>query len=197
MFKLKQARAAKAEVKEGAAPKAAKPKVKAAPKSAKTQSKRASGAPKKKLMTRQSAPLRKRNSGKVVDLGIGAVNIEPAAGAAQTLGLIAAHAAMDKKASDVVVLDVRGVSGLCDEMIVASARSVTHLNAVADGIEEALRKGGERLLHADGRHSAEPDWVLLDYGNLMVHLFRPEARVSYRLEDYYADAKLVAKWKND
>jgi len=148
-------------------------------------------------MARQSAPLRKRNSGKVVDLGIGAVSIEPAPGAPPTLGVVAAQAAMDKKASDVVVLDVRGVSGLCDEMVVASARSVTHLNAVADGIEEALRKAGERLLHADGRHSAEPDWVLLDYGNLMVHLFRPEARDNYRLEDYYADAKLVAKWKND
>lgn len=195
MFKLKQARVAPAKTKAASVKADTTPK--GATKVAKKPIKRASKAPKKRLITRQTAPLRKRNSGKVVDLGIGAVNIEPAPGALPTLGLAAAQAAMDKKATDVTVLDVRGVSGLCDEMVVASARSVTHLHAVADGIEEALRKAGERLLHADGRHSAEPDWVLLDYGNLMVHLFRPEARASYRLEDYYADAKLVAKWKND
>jgi ribosome-associated protein len=132
-----------------------------------------------------------------VDLGIGAVEIAPPKDAPRTIGIVAAEAAMDKKAFDIVVLDVRGISGLCDEMVVASARSVTHLGAVCDAVEEALRKQGERVLHSDGRHAAEPDWILLDYGDLMVHLFRPEARDHTRLEDYYASARLVAKWKND
>lgn len=131
------------------------------------------------------------------DLGIGAVEISPPKGAPRTIGIMAAEAAMDKKAFDVVVLDVRGISGLCDEMVIASARSVTHLGAVCDGVEEALRKQGERVVHSDGRHSAEPDWILLDYGDLMVQLFRPETRDHTRLEDYYASARLVAKWKND
>lgn len=141
--------------------------------------------------------LRKRNAGQRVDLGIGAVSIEPSAGAPRTLGLQAAEAVMEKKGTDVTVLDVREISGLCDEMVVATARSVTHLNALADGVEEAMRKLGERLIHADGRHSAEPDWILLDYGNMMVHLFRAEARENYRLDAYYAEARLLAKWKND
>jgi ribosome-associated protein len=141
--------------------------------------------------------LRKPAPRLAVDDGIGPVEIAPPKDAPRTIGIAAAEAAMDKKAFDVVVLDVRGISGLCDEMVVASARSVTHLSAVCDGVEEALRLQGERVLHADGRHSSEPDWILLDYGDLMVHLFRPEARLQTRLEDYYASARLVAKWKND
>jgi ribosome silencing factor RsfS/YbeB/iojap len=151
----------------------------------------------KRELLRKLPVLRKPTPRSPVDVGIGAVEIAPPKDAPRTIGIAAAEAAMDKKAFDVVVLDVRGISGLCDEMVVASARSVTHLSAVCDGVEEALRKQGERVLHSDGRHAAEPDWILLDYGDLMVHLFRPEARLQTRLEDYYASARLVAKWKND
>jgi len=151
----------------------------------------------KRELMRQLPVLRKPAPRLPVDTGIGAVEIAPPKDSPRTIGIAAAEAAMDKKAFDVVVLDVRGISGLCDEMVVASARSVTHLSAVCDGVEEALRKQGERVLHSDGRHAAEPDWILLDYGDLMVHLFRPEARLQTRLEDYYASARLVAKWKND
>ncbi|HTB23261.1 MAG TPA: ribosome silencing factor [bacterium] len=153
------------------------------------------GAQRKAPLTKPA--LRKPAPRLAVDDGIGPVEIAPPKDAPRTIGIMAAEAAMDKKAFDVVVLDVRGISGLCDEMVVASARSVTHLSAVCDGVEEALRLHGERVLHSDGRHSSEPDWILLDYGDLMVHLFRPEARLQTRLEDYYASARLVAKWKND
>jgi len=149
------------------------------------------------VLKRKPTILHKPAPRKAVDLGIGAVEIAPPKDAVRTIGIAAAEAALDKKAFDVVVLDVRGISGLCDEMVVVSARSVPHLSAVCDGIEESLRKIGERVLHADGRHSAEPDWILLDYGDLMVHIFRPEARIQTRLEDYYASARLVAKYKND
>jgi ribosome silencing factor RsfS/YbeB/iojap len=151
----------------------------------------------KRELLRKLPILRKPAPRTPVDTGIGAVEILPPKDSPRTIGIAAAEAAMDKKAFDVVVLDVRGISGLCDEMVVASARSVTHLSAVCDGVEDALRKQGERVLHSDGRHAAEPDWILLDYGDLMVHLFRPEARLQTRLEDYYASARLVAKWKND
>jgi ribosome-associated protein len=141
--------------------------------------------------------LRKPAARPPVDIGIGAVEVAPAAGTPRSIGLVAAEAAIDKKAFDVVLLDVRGISGLCDEMLVVSARSVTHLSAVCDGVEEVLRKLGERVLHSDGRHAAEPDWILLDYGDLMVHVFRPEARELTQLEAYYASARLVAKWQNE
>jgi ribosome-associated protein len=78
-------------------------------------------------------------------------------------------------------------------MIICSARSTTHLSAVADGIEEAMRKAGQRLLHSDGRRTAEPEWVLLDYGDVMVHVFRAQSRVDYQLEEYYSAGKVLAR----
>jgi ribosome-associated protein len=123
------------------------------------------------------SPLRKPVARGPVDVGVGAVEILPLPGNAASIGITAAEAALEKKAFDV--------------------RSVTHLGALCDAVEEAMRKKGERVLHSDGRHAAEPDWILLDYGDLMVHLFRQEARDHTRLEDYYASARLVAKWKNE
>lgn len=146
---------------------------------------------------RRDLVLRKRASTPMQDLGIGAQSVEPAKDALNSTAVVAGKAAVDKKATDVVVMDVREVSGLCDEMVICTARSVTHLNAVADAIEEAMRKIGERVIHRDGLAGSEPDWVLLDYGDMMVHVFRQEARESYGLEVYYGQARLVAKWKND
>lgn len=146
---------------------------------------------------RHDLVLRKRSLGPRIDVGVGAQSVEPAKGSEGTIALVAAKAAVEKKATDVVVMDVREVSGLCDEMIVCTARSVTHLNAVADAVEEALRKAGERVIHRDGLAGSDPDWVLLDYGDMMVHVFRPEARESYGLEAYYGQARLIARWKND
>lgn len=146
---------------------------------------------------RRDLVLRKRTVAPMHDLGIGAQSVEPAKDALNSTAVLAGKAAVEKKATDVVVLDVREVSGLCDEMVVCTARSVPHLNAVADAIEEALRNAGERVVHRDGLAGSEPDWILLDYGDMMVHIFRPEARESYALEAYYGQARLLAKWKND
>lgn len=109
----------------------------------------------------------------------------------------AVQAAIDKKGFDILVLDVAEISGLCDRMILCSARSTTHLSSVADAIEDALRKAGQRLLHSDGRRTAEPEWLLLDYGDLMVHVFRQQARTDYQLEEYYSSGKVLAKIAND
>jgi ribosome silencing factor RsfS/YbeB/iojap len=201
MFKLRKAAPKSAD--SHSAKSSAKKKPKDATAKAKGKAKpgaKARGAnPKGKPLSkpRGASPLRKRSAAPRVDLRIGAETIEPAAGTPESAGLIAARAAMDKKGTEVVLLDVSEISGLCDEMLVVSARSVPHLSAVADGVEEALRKAGERVVHRDGLAGAEPDWVLLDYGNLMVHIFRPEARQNYGLEAYYAEARLIAKWKND
>jgi ribosome-associated protein len=109
----------------------------------------------------------------------------------------AAQAAADKKGFEILVLDVREISGLCDKMVLCSARSSTHLVAVSEGVEEAMRKSGQRLLHSDGRRTAEPDWVLLDYGDLMVHVFKAQSRSDYNLESYYGEAPVVAKLEYD
>ena len=150
--------------------------------------------------SKKGSPLRKRVSAQVGKVKAPAQRA-PAAPAnlldAEDPTMKAAQAAVDKKAFDVLVLEVAEISGLCDRMIICSARSTTHLSAVSDAIEDALRKAGQRLLHADGRRTAEPEWVLLDYGDLMVHVFRQQARSDYQLEEYYSDGKVLAKLAYD
>lgn len=141
--------------------------------------------------------LRKRVAAPTSKIKAAVVRVAPASPApllrADEPVMKAAQAAVDKKGFDVVVLDVAEISGLCDRMIICSARSTTHLSAVADGIEEAMRKAGQRLLHSDGRRTAEPEWVLLDYGDVMVHVFRAQSRVDYQLEEYYSAGKVLAR----
>jgi ribosome-associated protein len=149
-----------------------------------------------KTLLKNGVGLRKRNAGPRVDLGIGPADIVPGPGIPRSAGQVAVEAAIEKKATDVLWLDVRGLSSLCDEMVLATARSVPHLQAVGDFVEEALRKHGERVLHRDGLRGAEPDWLLLDFGDLLVHLFRPEARENYQLETFYAQARVLGRWKN-
>ncbi len=111
--------------------------------------------------------------------------------------IAAAKAASDKKAVDVVVLDVRGHSAICDFVVVAGARNTTHLMALGDSVEEKMRSIGERCIHRDGQRSAEPTWVLLDYGDVMIHLMLSEARSRYQIEELYPEAKLLARYEED
>lgn len=98
----------------------------------------------------------------------------------------AARAALDKRATDVVVLDVRGVSSVTDYFLVCSGRSTTHLDAISASIREALKAEGVRPLHAEG--VAESGWILLDYGDLLVHAFLEDTRAYYALERLWGDA---------
>ena len=115
----------------------------------------------------------------------------------QISAIVAAQAASDKKALDVVVIDVRGHSGICDYVVVAGARNSTHLMSLADSVEEKMRGIGERCIHRDGVRSPEPIWVLLDYGDVMIHLMVAEARARYQIEDLYPEAKLLARYESD
>ncbi len=86
----------------------------------------------------------------------------------------------DDKAADIVTIDLTGKSALADTMIVASGRSQRHVSAVADHLLRALKEGGHGSARVEGLpHS---DWVLIDTGDVIVHLFRPEVRVFYNLE---------------
>ena len=97
------------------------------------------------------------------------------------------EAALDKKAEDLVVLDLRGLSDVTDFFVVCHGTSDRHIKAVAESIEEGLRKElNLRPSHIEGDRQAE--WILLDYIDLVVHVFIADKREFYRLESLWGDA---------
>lgn len=97
-----------------------------------------------------------------------------------------AQAAMDRRAEDVVVLDMRGLMSICDFFVVCNGRSRLHVEAIADEVEEQMREMGLRPWHREG--IPDSSWVITDYGDVVVHIFEPEARVFYNLEGLWGDA---------
>lgn len=86
----------------------------------------------------------------------------------------------DDKAEDVVVIDLRGKTSIADYMVVASGRSQRQVGAMAQHLLEKFKNHGAKSVSAEGM--AQGDWVLIDAGDIVVHLFRPEVRVFYSLE---------------
>jgi ribosome-associated protein len=86
----------------------------------------------------------------------------------------------DAKAEDTVSIDLTGKSSLADSMVVTSGRSARHVAAVADRVLKDLGKAGVKNLRVEGMRNA--DWVLIDAGDVIVHVFRPEVRTFYNLE---------------
>lgn len=103
---------------------------------------------------------------------------------------IAARAALDKNALDVAVLDLQGLSGIADYFLVCSARSTTQADTIADAVRIALRAAGARSRHSEG--SAQSGWLLLDYGDIIVHVFLEETRGFYALERLWGDAPVLS-----
>jgi ribosome-associated protein len=101
----------------------------------------------------------------------------------------AARAALDKKAADLIVLDVQAVSSVTDYFLVCSGKSTTHVRTITDAIRQDLKAEGIRPLHAEGR--PESGWVLLDYGDVLVHVFLEDTRAYYALERLWGDAPSV------
>ena len=89
------------------------------------------------------------------------------------------------KAEDIVSLDIKGKSALADHMVVASGRSHRHVGAAADHLLRALKDAGFGAARVEGLSSA--DWVLIDTGDVIVHIFRPEVRAFYALEKMWAE----------
>jgi ribosome-associated protein len=102
------------------------------------------------------------------------------------LAIAIAAAALDKKAISVEVLDVSGRVDYADFLVLMTGRSDRQVNALAQGIEEALRLSGKRPLSVEGLPHAH--WVLMDYGDVVVHVFQDEARSTYDLEGLWMDA---------
>lgn len=98
--------------------------------------------------------------------------------------------AADRKARDLTVLDLRGLSTATDFFIVGTGTSDTHVRSIADHIIEEMKKGDVRPSHVEGLQGGR--WVLIDYIDFVVHVFHPAARDFYELERLWGDAPLLA-----
>ena len=101
----------------------------------------------------------------------------------------AARAALDKKAADVVALDLRRLNSFTDYFLLATAQNQKQLVAIADAVLEALRGEGYRPDHVEGYPRQE--WILLDYDAFVVHLFTPKSRAFYGLERLWGEAARI------
>lgn len=95
----------------------------------------------------------------------------------------------DRQGSDIVLMDLRAVSLLADYFVLASADSRRQLRAIMDTVQETLHKSQTNPLRVEG--TPESGWIIMDYGGVVVHLFDPEARAFYRLEQLWKNAPIV------
>jgi ribosome-associated protein len=99
---------------------------------------------------------------------------------------LAAQVALGKKADGLVVLDLQAISGIADFFVICSGGSSTQVRTIADAIEASLKEHGFRVSHREGM--PESGWLLLDYGDVVVHVFLPDTRDFYALERLWGDA---------
>ena len=108
----------------------------------------------------------------------------------QDMVRVAVEAAKNKKAIDIVALDIRDVSILADYFVICSGNSTTQVRAIADEIEEKMEQAGYPLDHVEGYK--EERWILLDYNDVVVHVFHTHERDFYNLERLWRDARVLA-----
>ncbi len=105
---------------------------------------------------------------------------------------IACRAIEDKKGVDLTVIDIAKVSTLADYFIIASGRNDSQVRAILDGIDEGMTKAGYDVRHTEGKDPTM--WMLLDYGDVVIHIFNEEGRSFYDLEHLWKDGtRLDAK----
>jgi len=97
----------------------------------------------------------------------------------------------DMKAEETVTIDLRGKSSISDYMIVTSGRANRHVGAIAENVAKGLKESGIAAPHIEGLPNC--DWVLIDSGDVIVHVFRPEVREFYNLEKMWTSDKPAAK----
>ena len=101
----------------------------------------------------------------------------------------AAALLLDNKATDIVILGLAGVSDMTDFFVIASGTSDTHVRSTAEHVIEGLKAEGQPVYHAEG--ITQGRWALLDYVDVVVHLFHPTLRSFYQLERLWSDATVV------
>jgi ribosome-associated protein len=99
------------------------------------------------------------------------------------------RAAESKKATDIRVLDLRGITSFTDFFIICTGSNPRQIQAIADEVTLTLKKAGHAPLHVEGYDNAE--WVLADFGDFIVHIFSERARLYYDLERLWRHAKLI------
>ncbi len=104
--------------------------------------------------------------------------------------VLAATAASDKLATDLVALDVSDQIALTDVFLICSGRNERMVQAIADEVEERLLEDGAKRLRQEGR--ADGRWILLDFGDIVVHVFHEEERLFYQLERLWRDCPLIS-----
>lgn len=97
---------------------------------------------------------------------------------------VVVHALDENKGEEIVSLDLKDKCSFTDFMVVASGRSARHVSALADHVVDALRKADGHVMSVEGRETG--DWVLIDAGDVVIHLFRPEIRQFYNIEKMWA-----------
>ncbi len=106
------------------------------------------------------------------------------------LSEIIVHGMLEKKAEDVVVLDLREVKGaVADFFVIGTGNSDTQLDAIAESVEKEAKQAGERPWHREGTQQKE--WVLLDYVTVVAHIFMREQREFFSLEELWGDAVIT------
>ena len=100
-----------------------------------------------------------------------------------------ADAALDRKAEDVLALDVREIASFTDTFVFATGGSDRQVRAIADAVTEALKKGGDKPLGVEGYEDGS--WVLIDANDAIVHVFTPATREHYALERLWSDAAVI------
>lgn len=106
----------------------------------------------------------------------------------ETLNLIA-QIVYDKKGFNILALDVRGLSSITDYLLIAEGNVDRHVAAISRAVIDELEERGEKPIHVEGLRIG--DWAVLDYGEIMVHIFGPALRERYCLERLWSESKIV------
>jgi ribosome-associated protein len=106
---------------------------------------------------------------------------------ARELAHVAARLTLGKRAEDVIILDLRELGGVCDYFVLATGHSEVQVRAIADAVEEGLAPHGAKPWHAEGYEARR--WILLDYVDVVVHVFHAKAREYYLLDKLWGDAR--------
>jgi ribosome-associated protein len=105
------------------------------------------------------------------------------------VALLCAEAADNKKAFNILILDLRGMAYITDFFVICSGNNITQVSAISDEIHATLARAGVHPSHVEGGHEAA--WVLMDFGDVVVHIFEEQTRTYYSLEKLWSDAPRI------